>query len=338
MTDSYWSGKRAVVTGGAGMVGHQLVRLLLEAGASVTVIDNLSRGRNIVDGAGLEKTDADDLYDCVAIMGESPYSSVTYPAADAVFNLAAEVAGVQFNQSNNAWMFDRNLRVLSTPLEAANKAGVGCFVQVSSVCVYSPEHNHPCREENGHLGEPSAANAGYAWAKRMGERLAMWYAAETDMRVVIVRPSNIFGPKDYYDERAHVIPAMIRKCVYDDVIEVNGTGLEEREFIWSGDVAGGMMLAAQHGRSGEAYNLGTDGNTIVTMSDLLLQIQIYVSDLLCRSVKPVCWKSLFDGGDDVRFSDCTKARSELGFFVNPTTYAHLEDVIKEYLTEEGLLS
>jgi nucleoside-diphosphate-sugar epimerase len=284
----FWAGKTVIVTGGAGFVGSHLVELLLDAGATVRVFDDFSRGGNRVAGATNLKVDVGDAD-----------TAILYRGADAVFNLAAAVAGVIYNQKNHLEMFERNARLLSAPLVAAQKAGVKHFLQVSSVCVYSPENLTPCREEGGLEGEPTVANEGYSLAKRMGERAALW---STIPHMVIVRPSNIYGPRDYFDERAHVVPALIRKALTTDTINVNGTGDEYREFLFVQDAAKGMMHALEHGEHGEAYNLGTHGDTCVPTRILVKMIQQATG----TEGKPVLFTTEHDAGDSKRYSDCSK--------------------------------
>ena len=277
------------------MVGSSLVSKLLNAGAEVTVLDNFSRGKTKIDGARYVYGDAGLEGDCRdALRGK-----------DIAFNLAATVAGVQYNQTHNSYMFESNIRLLTMPLRIAAEY-LGAFLQTSSVCVYSPDHNHPAQEANGLVGVPTKANEGYSLAKRMGEYEAMWYAAETGMHTVIVRPSNIIGIRDYFDDKAHVVPALIRKALDHEIIEVNGSGRESREFIYVDDVAEGMMAAVEHGKRGEAYNLGTCGYTCVTISEIVDMIQEALG-----THKQVVYRRDFDPGDTARWSDCGKAESEL---------------------------
>jgi nucleoside-diphosphate-sugar epimerase len=89
----------------------------------------------------------------------------------------------------------------------------------------------------------------------MGEHICDWAFEDSPTRYVIVRPTNIYGPRDYFDETAHVIPALIRKFSSGkDAVEVFG-GNQKREFIYVEDVARGMLAAAEHGQRGEAYTL-----------------------------------------------------------------------------------
>lgn len=310
---SDWHGARIVVTGGAGFVGSALVSLLLEAGAHVTVLDNFSRGQNVRSGAHSVTGDAGDLGTCLK----------TFQGADAVFNLAATVAGVIYNLTAHVEMFGENLRLQMVAPLAAAQMKVPRFLQVSSVCVYAPEHNHPCLEEFGHAGEPVAANAGYSWSKRMGERMAQWAHLE---HLVIVRPSNIYGPGDYFDDKAHVIPALIKKALDPacEAVHLHGSGTEVREFLYVEDVARGMAHALLHGMPGAVYNLGTNGRTAVSIHVLARQI------LNAAQVqKPIVTHPDADSGDVSRWSDCTRIES-LGWRAETELQAGLAETIRWY--------
>lgn len=288
----FWTDKKVIVTGGAGFVGSHLVELLLYAEARVTVLDDFSRGDTRIQGASYFRTD----------VGDDRASCAFYKDAFAVFNLAACVAGVIYNQGNHLEMYNENMRLLTGALLGAERAHVPHFLQVSSVCVYSPENLTPCQEDKGHEGQPTLANEGYSWAKRMGERVAKWSRIP---HVVIVRPSNIYGPRDYFDERAHVIPALIRKATSEEGIVVNGTGNEYREFLYVEDAARGMLHALEYGEHGGTYNLGTHSDTCVPMRILTKMIQQATG----TEHKPVIFSSDHDAGDSKRFSDCSKIRA-----------------------------
>ena len=318
----FYSGKKVVVVGGAGMVGSSLVKKLIDASADVVVLDNFSRGKTKFAGAKYVYGDAGLEGDCRDVI----------KGADLVFNLAATVAGVQFNQSNNAYMFESNIRLLTMPLRISAEYGVGRYLQTSSVCVYAPEHNHPAQEAYGLVGEPTHANAGYSWAKRMGEYEAMWYA-EKGLHTVRVRPSNIVGIRDYFDSMAHVVPALIAKAYNNEVIEVNGSGEELREFIYVDDVAEGMMAALEYGAAGGVYNLGTDGYTCVPIKQIVDEIQRAL-----RTVKPVSYKDMFDPGDGKRWSACGRAESELGWTSTMGIKRMIKAVCDWYVEERRAVS
>ena len=290
---NFYSGRRVIVTGGAGFAGSHLVEALILRGAQVIVLDDFSRGREYIDGAFYTKCDVGDYLACFN----------GFKKADIVFNLAATVAGVLYNQNHHLEMFDSNLRLLTAPVIAARDMGIPYFLQVSSVCVYAPEWVSGSVEEFGRAGEPVDANAGYSWSKRMGERVALWGGLP---HVVVVRPSNLYGPRDYFDDKAHVIPALIRKAITDDEIRVHGTGLEMREFLYVEDVAEGMIAALEHGSNGGIYNLGTHSRTVISIANLIAMIQ----DITNTKHKQVTFIG-GNAGDSARWSDCVKAETEL---------------------------
>lgn len=287
-SSAFYADRRIVVTGGAGMVGASLVTQLHARGADVLVLDDMSRGNAYIPGVPITRIDA----------GNEAAVRSALNGAFALFNLAAYVAGVQYNQHNHALMFERNIRLQTAPILAAAAIGVPHVLQVSSVCVYDPDHNHPAVEAMGHAGTPHAANSGYAWAKRLGERVVGWSALE---HAVIVRPSNIYGPRDYFDDRAHVIPALIKKALTEPVIRVNGSGYERREFVYVDDAASGMLAALEHGAHGGVYNVGTNGATCVSIRQLVTAIQEATGTL----DKETVYATDYDAGDPARWSDCT---------------------------------
>ena len=293
----YWTDKNVVVTGGRGFVGSFLVDMLIEAGARVTGMDTQVRGHNHNSHAHYTEERISD----VRIQGNC---GSTFRNADVVFNLAAHVGGLYYNMAHQAEMFWGNMQVLSSPALAAAEVRVPVYLQVSTVCVYPPDHNNPALERWGHTGLPEQGNAGYAWAKRMGERVCHWAFEGTSTRYVIVRPTNIYGPRDYFDDSAHVIPALIHKFTDGrDIVEVYG-GKQQREFIYVEDIARGMMAVAEHGARGQVYNLGTDGETKIAIEDLAQMIQ-----LLTNHYGRIRFSTDVPTGDQARYTDSSRAHA-----------------------------
>lgn len=290
-----------VITGGAGFIGSHLVEHLLSMGSDVTVIDDYRRGKphinpRLIPGAtylGMSCTDPArkvELEDTMA-------------GADIVFNLAASVAGVIYNVSHQTAMFNDNMMTQMMPVLTAASAGVSNFVQISSVCVYSPANNHPAVEHMGNVGEPHEANNGYGWSKRMGEKVAKWQQSAFG-KIVVVRPSNVFGPRDWFDHKAHVIPALIKKIDNaTDSIVLHGSGNEIREFIYVTDIARGMAHAIFHGRSGEVYNVGNPSN-VTSIKNLALSIMQIMGKELDIVTTPEA-----ESGDPLRWSDISKMKA-----------------------------
>lgn len=310
--EDFYSGELVVVTGGAGFVGGTLVERLIDLGARVRVLDNLSRGQRVHPKAELYQPDVNSVESC----------HFWFKDAFAVFNLAASVAGVLHNMSHHLEMYSENVGLQMSPVIAAERAQVPHFLQVSSVCVYSPKLNHPAHEEVGLLGEPHAANAGYAESKRDGERLIGW----SDLpHAVIVRPSNIYGPHDYFDERSHVIPALIKKALEDEVVIVYGNTQAMREFIYVDDVVDGMLHALARGEHKKAYNIGTHGLTRITIANLADTIK----HIAGFPGKEVVFDPSSGGGDLVRYSSGVRM-GDLGWRSSSSLEHGLEKTIEWY--------
>jgi nucleoside-diphosphate-sugar epimerase len=353
----YYLSKRVAVVGGAGMVGSKLVEQLLGLTDEVLVLDDFSRGRTAISEAdyvvGTTAAGTNVMHGWQLLAAGFPYARPIsidagdynwywplFKDVDVVFNLAAAVAGVLHNEKSHLQMYQDNINVLAGPLRAAERAGVQEFLQTSSVCIYAEHFQASSKEHFGFEDEPHPANAGYAEAKRDGERLVSWSNIE---RAVIVRPSNIAGERDYFDQLAHVIPAFIKRAALlepGDTFMAYGSSQVQREFIHPSDVARGMIYAMALGENREAYNIGASGgahdrqNTITMLSLAHRTVaEVHAQQNRCPTDE---YRVLFDntmgGGDSIRYSDATKLRN-LGWM-----HTHdLDEIIKRsvayYLNE-----
>lgn len=315
---SYWKNKRVLVTGGAGFIGSHLVELLVEAGAKVRVADNLERGamknlKAVKNDIEMLKTDLRNLNNCrKAVKGMK-----------VVYNLAAKVTGIEYNRTHQADMFENNMLLQQYPLNASALEGVPRFMQLSTACIYPHDAKVPTPESEGVRGEPEPTNAGYGWAKRMGERLAEYYARETGMEIGIVRPFNAYGPRDYYDTAtSHVIPALIKK-VLDGMnpVEVWGSGNQQRVFVHAKDFATGLLLLGEKYAVPDPVNLGHDED--VSMKELLKKIQH-----LTGIHHPPFFNTKMPEGYPKRAADTKKLRKVTGGFVPAIS---LEEGLKEMI-------
>ena len=320
MKSKFWKSKKVLVTGGAGFIGSHVVEKLVAREAVVSVLDNLQNG----SFENLENVKSNYSF----IEGDCTDSEVAGKACrgqDIVMNLAAKVGGIEYNRTHQATMLRDNLLIGTVVLEAARKNNVERFLVISSACVYPRECSFPTPESEGFLDEPEPTNGGYGWAKRMSEKLGMYYAEEFGMKVGIVRPYNCYGPRDHLDpEMSHVIPALIKR-VFDgeNPIKVWGSGKQTRAFLYVNDLAEGMIQAIEKYPVPDPVNLGTDEE--ISIKELIKKI---------LDISGINAKIEFDlskpDGSPRRNSDNSKAEEKLGFQAKTNIDQGLKETIEWY--------
>lgn len=265
---SFWKDKRVVVTGGHGFIGSHLVDRLITERATVRIVDLAShvppRKRPLEFGSRVEFQQADlcDPQSCNKICR----------GADIVMHLAAKIRGVGYNVKHHGEMFFANALINLHMLEAARLAGVDRFLAVSTVGVYPKDCVVPTPEGEGFKGEPEASGYGYGWSKRLAEVQARCYAEEYGMKIAVVRPYNVYGPRMSFDpEIAPVVSAQIMKVLgANGVVKVWGDGEQTRSFTYVSDEVEGMMLAVEKYPQADPLNIGTSEE--VKIKDLIALI------------------------------------------------------------------
>lgn len=286
--------KRVLVAGGTGMIGLQLVELLIEQGAHVRIasLDDPSRAH---PEAEFVRIDLTSLENCKKVAAGMEF----------VFNLLGVKGSPAVTRTKPASFFVPTILMDTSLMEAAREAGAEGFLFTSSIGVYSPAE--VVREDDVWKTYPSEHDRFAGWAKRMGELQAEAYKIQYGWdRIAIVRPANVYGPYDNFDlENAMVIPSLIKRAVDgENPLKVWGDGSAERDFIHARDVARGMLLAVEHSR-GEAVNLGSGAG--VSIRKL---VDIIVGNL---KVKPeIAWDASKPVGDKRRVMDISRARA-MGF-------------------------
>ena len=299
----FWRDRRVAVTGGAGFVGSYVVEQLVAAGARVTAVDDLSRGRPehlaaVRDRIALATVDVRD----------AGAAADAFAGHEVVLHLAARVAGVAYNQAHPAEMFRDNAAITLGVLDAARQARVGRVEVVSTACVYPRDCQIPTPETEGFRDDPDPSNLGYGWAKRMAEVQARLYAEEYGMAIGIVRPYNTYGPRDHLDAAtSHVIPALIQRVMGgEDPVVVWGSGRQSRAFLYVEDFARGVLEAAERYPTPDPVNLGT------TEEVTIQQLIALICDACGRHPK-IAFDTTKPEGQPRRNCDSTKADRCVGF-------------------------
>ncbi len=308
---SWWSGKRVIVTGGAGFLGRRVVAAL-GAGAATEVVVPRSRDCDLRDLAAIRRLLAG--------------------GADVVIHLAARVGGIGANRAHPAEYFYDNLLMGAQLLHESWRAGVGKFVAVGTVCAYPKLAPVPFREADLWNGYPEETNAPYGLAKKMLLVQAQAYREQYGFNAISLLPVNLYGPGDNFDPTSsHVIPALIRKAIAareSGCMTVWGSGTATREFLYVDDAAQAIVLAAERYDSGEPVNVGS--GTEIAIRDLVGLVTELVG------VAPrIQWDTSQPDGQPRRCLDVSRAAARFGFRASTPLRDGLRRTIDWWLAEGG---
>jgi nucleoside-diphosphate-sugar epimerase len=250
----FWQNRKVLVTGGASFIGSHLTDALVERGAKVRIVDDLSSGKlgNIQQhlGNGVDFVHAD--------LREPGVTWMVMQDVEVVFHLAADHGGrgyVALHQAGPA----SNLFMGGLIFWEARRAGVEKVVFASSGCVY-PNFLQSNPDEEVYLTEdlvkpPYDADNMYGWAKLMNELTLKAYHQEYGMKAASCRYFTVYGPRGVEN---HAVIAMIAKAfIGQSPFEVWGDGTQVRNWTYIDDIVKGTILAAEKIDDGTAVNLGT---------------------------------------------------------------------------------
>ena len=290
---------RALVTGGAGFIGSNVVDALLERGDEVVVVDNLSTGkRENLESAqsnGVRLVEA-DFRD-----GEAMKDLVAEVKPDTIFHLGAQI-DVRRSVADPA--YDATINVVGTinMLAAAQAAGVRRFINSSTGgAIYGEGRVIPAPETH-----PAEPEAGYGQSKLSAEGYCGLFRRLHGLSTVSLRYGNVYGPRQDPLGEAGVIAIFCGKLVDGGQPTVFGDGMQTRDYVYVGDVVS-ANLAAVDSDAGGAFNIG-------------LGVQSTVLDIVALLAK-------LGGRDDFHAEhaperpgeimhialDATRAREELGW-------------------------
>lgn len=240
---------KAVVTGGAGFIGSHLVKGLLEGGAIVHVIDNLSSGirEHVAPGAVLHTEDVRSAEAKQIIASVKP---------EAVYHLAAR-ADVQ--QSILAPAFDASVNITGTinTLDACKTACVNKIIFASTSGVYGNLEKERITER-----DPAIPISFYGLSKLTAESYIHMYSQLYCLSYTILRYGNVYGPGQTAKGEGGVIANFMERTIGNLPLYINGDGEQTRDFIYVGDVVRANLAAAHHADQ-ETIHVSTGKSTSV---------------------------------------------------------------------------
>jgi len=308
--------QKVLVTGGSGMIGRQLVNLLIDRGATVYVAD-LNEPINMPSEAIFVKMDLRSFNNCKAVCEGMDY----------VFNLVGIKASPKVTLEQPFDIIGPMLQFNTNMIEAAlTTPSVKWFLYTSTVGVYTPAEVF--YEDDVWNGFPSRNDWYGGWAKRMGELQCEAYEKQYgEGKCSIIRPANVYGPYDNFDPKnSMVVPSLIRKAAENDIIEVWGDGSSIRDFVHAKDVANGMLFAVEN-KITKPLNIGS-GNG-VTIKELAEIVSEYFN-------KPIKWLTDKPSGDVKRIFSMERAYS-YGFKNEVSLKDGVIDAIEWFLKNKDIV-
>lgn len=284
---------KILVTGGAGFIGSNVVDGYLEAGHEVIVVDNLSTGhqRNLNPAARFYQMDLRAPELAELIRKEKP---------DVVNHHAAQI-DVRRSVADPA--YDASINILGSLglLEACRTAGVKKVIYISSGgAIYGEPDYLPCDEAH-----PVRPLSPYGGSKYAVELYLFMYGQNYGLPYTILRYANVYGPRQDPLGEAGVVAIFTDRMLKGEPVTINGTGEQERDFIYVGDCVAANLLALEKGE-GRAYNLGW--GLPITVNDIYRRLKEASGYRLDASYSPA------KTGETFRiYLDTTRARQELGW-------------------------
>jgi GDP-L-fucose synthase len=305
---SFWKDKKVFVTGAHGFVGNNLMKLLKNK--QCEILSPTSKE--------LDLTKEEQVKD---------YFFTHKP--DIVLHLAGKVGGIAANKAAPGDFFYKNISMGTLVMEYARQAGCEKVVALAAGCGYPKHLPVPYTEEDFWKDLPDENSIGYSMAKKNLIIQSWTYREQYGFNSVILLPANLYGPHDNFDlETSHVVPALIRKFLEakqkgSHEVEVWGTGVASREFLYSVDTAQAILDMAEHVNESGPFNLGTGvETTIKELVETIADLTDFDGDIVWDTSRP--------DGQPRRFYDMSKFENALGYVPSTSLHDGLDKTIRWY--------
>ena len=254
------------------MVGSACWRLLISKGYT-NIIGKTSKELDLRDQNAVENF----------IQSEKPF---------AVIDAAARVGGILANDSYPYQFLMENMQIQNNLIDSALKFDVNKFIFLGSSCIYPKFSDQPIKENYLLTGSLEPTNEWYAIAKISGLKACEAIKKQLGKDFVCLMPTNLYGPNDNFDSKSsHVLPAMINKFheskKNNKPVNLWGTGLPKREFLFVDDIADAIFFALENELQESLYNVGTGKDvSIKELSKIIQEIIGHNGEILWDESKP----------------------------------------------------
>ena len=303
------------MTGGAGFLGHAVVRKLVERGCGAGEIVVPRR-------AHLDLSRASD----VGRMFDEAQPHIVIHLAATVVNAAG--------RGNDAESFCNNVLMTTQIIETAAQRGIEKMVCIGSASSYPANASMPLRESDLFAGLPEASRMTHGIAKRLPWIQTQACRQQYGLKCIFLIPTNFYGPGDNFDAAtSFVIPSLVRKFVEAaeanaETVTLRGTGSATRDFLHVDDCAEGILLALERHDGAEAVNLGS--GTEVGIHEVARRVA-----KLAGFTGRILWDANYPDGPLRRALDISRAQREFGFRARRNLPEGLAETVEWYRGERG---
>lgn len=212
---------------------------------------------------------------------------------DYVFLAAAKVGGIGFNKECPADFVRDNLQIQTNVIDSAYNNGCKKLLFLGSACIYPKHASVPIKEEYLMTGPLEPTNDGYAMAKIIGYYMCKKYTEQYGFPTVSVMPNNLYGINDnFIPSQCHVIPSFVNRFIRakennDPEVVCFGDGSPTREFLFSDDLADGLIFLMNNYESADVINIGPNREvSIKELSELVAKEVGYTGKIVWDTTKP----------------------------------------------------